>query len=118
MGRKASLSVAQRTQVVALSKMKLSKRQITKTCKVSKTAVQNAINKFKKEGTFADKKRTGRPSEKRLMMKVVTRSSMTSAEKIRSQLQEDVELVQGLFNVVCLPIWTQTPQTSSKATSH
>ena len=60
MGKKASLSVAQRAQVVALSKMKLSERHIVKTCKENKTAVRNAIKKFKKKkSTFADKKRTG-----------------------------------------------------------
>ena len=93
MGKKASLSVAQRAQIVALSKMKLSVRQIGNKLKVSKTAVHYAIQKFKNEGTFADKKRTGRPKifsprDKRLMRKIVTRSPMTSGEKIRSQLQE------------------------------
>ena len=93
MGKKASLSVAQRAQIVAFSKMKLSERQIGNKLKVSKTAVHNAIQKFKNEGTFADKKRTGRPKifsprDKRLMRKIVTRSPMTSGEKIRSQLQE------------------------------
>ena len=93
MGKKASLSVAQRAQSVAFSKMKLSERQIGNKLKVSKTAVHNAIQKFKNEGTFADKKRTGRPKifsprDKRLMRKIVTRLPMTSGEKIRSQLQE------------------------------
>ena len=59
MGKKASLSVAQGAQVVPLSNMKLSERQIAKTCKVSRAAERNAIKKFKKEGTFAGKKRTG-----------------------------------------------------------
>ena len=47
MGKKASLSVAQRAQIVAFSKMKLSERQIGNKLKVSKTAVHNAIQKFK-----------------------------------------------------------------------
>ena len=64
--------------------MKLSEHQIVKTCEKSKTAVHNAMKKFEKEGTFADKTRTGRPEifssrEKRLMREVVTRSPMTSA---------------------------------------
>ena len=92
MGNKASLSVAQRAQdVAALSKMKLSERQIAKTRKVSKTAVHNATNKLKKEATFANKQITGRPrifsnKEKRLIRKVVT--PMTSTEKNRFQLLE------------------------------
>ena len=93
MSKKASLSVAQRAQIVACSKMKLSERQIGNKLKASKTAVHNAIQKFKNEGTLADKKKTGRPKifslrDKRLMRKIVTRSPMTSGEKIRSQLQE------------------------------
>ena len=39
MGKNASLSIAQRAQIVALSKMKLSERQTGKTLKVSNTAV-------------------------------------------------------------------------------
>ena len=49
MGKKASLSVTQRAQVVTLSKMKPSKRHIVKTCKENKIAVQNAIKKFEKK---------------------------------------------------------------------
>ena len=62
MDKKSSFSIAQRAQIVALSKMKLSECQIGKRLKVSKTAaVHNAIEKLKNEGTFADRKRTGRP---------------------------------------------------------
>ena len=73
--------------------MKLSECQIGKKLKVSKTAVHNAIEKFKNEGTFADMKRTGCPKifsnlDKRLMRKIVTCSPMTFAEEIQSQLQE------------------------------
>ena len=72
--------------------MKLSERQIGKKLRVSKTAVHNAIEKFKNEVTFADRKRTGRPKifsnrGKRLMRKIVTRSPMACGEKILSQLQ-------------------------------
>ena len=63
--------------------MKLSERQIIKTCKENKITVHYAIKKFKKEGTFAGKKRTRRPRifssrEKRLMRGEVTRYTMTS----------------------------------------
>ena len=54
MDKKASLSVTQRAQIVAFSKMKLSECQIVKTSKENKTAVHNAIKKFKTEGTLAD----------------------------------------------------------------
>ena len=77
MAKKVSLSAAQRAQIVALSKMKLSKRQIGKKLKVSKTAVHNATEKFKNEEIFADMKRAGRPKifgnqDKRSMRKTVT----------------------------------------------
>ena len=42
MGKKASLRVTQRAQVVALSNSKLSERQIIKTCEENETAVHNA----------------------------------------------------------------------------
>ena len=77
MCKKASLSIAQKAQIVALSKMKLSERQIDKKLKISKTAVHSAIEKFKNEVTFADRKRTGRPKifrnrDKRLIRNIVT----------------------------------------------
>ena len=91
--KKSCPSIAQRAQIVALTKMKLSERKNGKKLKVSKTAVHKAIEKFKNEGSFADRKRTGRPNifskrDKRLMRKIVTCSPLTSGEKIRSQLQE------------------------------
>ena len=49
MGKKPSLSVTQRTQFVALSKMKLSEHRNVKACKENKTAVHDAIKKFKKK---------------------------------------------------------------------
>ena len=59
--------------------------------KVSKTAVHNAITKYQNEGIFTDRKRSGRPKvtsprEDRLMHKVVTRSPMSSSEKIQAKL--------------------------------
>ena len=97
MGKKTSLSVTQRAQMVAFSKMKLSERQIGNKLKVSKTAVHNAIQKFKNEGTFADKKRTVcpkifSPRDKRLMRKIVTRSPRLLEKKFDlSYRKEDVK---------------------------
>ena len=91
--KKAFLSITQRAQIVALIKIKLYQRQIGEMLKVSKTAVHNAIEKFKNEGTFADRKRTGHHKilsnrNKRLMRKIITCAPITSGEKIRSRLQE------------------------------
>ena len=49
MGKKAALSSEKRAQIVRLSTMKLSEREISRQMKVSKTAVHNAIEKFRKE---------------------------------------------------------------------
>ena len=57
MGKKASLSVTQKAQVVALSKMKLCERHIAKTCKENKTAVHNAIKKFENKRNFCGKEK-------------------------------------------------------------
>ena len=105
MCKKASLSIAQKAQIVALSKMKLSERQIDKKLKISKTAVYNVIEKFKNEVTFADRKRTERSKifsnrDNRLMRNTVIGKSMTSGEKILSQLQKrgcivSTRIVQG-----------------------
>ena len=60
MDKKASLRVTQRAQVVALSKMKLTERQIVKKCKENKAVVHNAIKKYskKKELLRQEKNRT------------------------------------------------------------
>ena len=61
MGKKASLSVTQRAQVVALSKIKLSERQIIKMCKENKTAVHNAIKNSKKKKLLQIRKKQDIP---------------------------------------------------------
>ena len=61
MGRKSSLSLAQRVQIVTLHQEGYSERMISERTQVSKTAVHNAVVKFNTDGTFHDKKRCGRP---------------------------------------------------------
>ena len=61
MGRKASLSEAQRAQIVLLHDEGYSERQISLRMGCSKTAVNNAIRKFENDGRYSDKKRSGRP---------------------------------------------------------
>ena len=56
MGKKQSLSTEERTQIVNLKNLTFSIRQIAKNEKVSKTAVHNAIMKYRNEGVFIDKK--------------------------------------------------------------
>ena len=52
MGKKPAINVEKRAQIVSLSTIKLSEREISRQIKVSKTDVQNAIRKFQNEGTF------------------------------------------------------------------
>ena len=93
MGKKAALSSEKRAQIVSLSTMKLSEREISRQMKVSKTAVHNAIEKFRKENTFKDSKRSGRPRisssrDDRFIRKVVSQSPMSSAKKIQAGMAE------------------------------
>ena len=91
MGKKSSLSSEKRAQLVTLSNLNFSVREIARKMKVSKTAVHNAIAKYQNKGIFTDRKRSSRPKvtsrrEDRLMHKVVTRSPMSSSEKIQAKL--------------------------------
>ena len=60
-GKKKSLNEVQRAQIVALHGQNLSERQISAQMGCSKTAVHQAIAKYQQDGSYADKKRTGRP---------------------------------------------------------
>ena len=51
MGKKATLSKVERVQIVILSKERLSEREISKRISCSKTAVHQAIIKFKNFGS-------------------------------------------------------------------
>ena len=61
MGKKPSLSSEKRAQIVTLSNLNFSVREIARKVKVSQTAVHNAITKYQNEGIFADRKRSCRP---------------------------------------------------------
>ena len=57
----------------------------------SKTAVHQAIAKYEQDGSYTDKKRTGRPRvttarEDNVMRKIVVRSPTSSMKKIRAEL--------------------------------
>ena len=91
MGKKPSLSSEKRAQIVTLSKLNFSVREIARKVKVSKTAMHNAITKYQNEDIFTDRKRSGRPKvtsrrEDRHMHKVVTRSLVSFSIKIQAKL--------------------------------
>jgi transposase len=91
MGKKASLNETQRAQIVILCKEGQSERQISEKLSVSKTAVHQAIMKFKKSGLYCDQKRSGRPRkttmrDDHLIRRIAVRSPMSSCKKIRSAL--------------------------------
>ena len=92
MGTKPVISAEKRTQIVCLSTLKLSEREISKQMKVSKTAVNNAIKKFQNEGTFKDSKRSGCPRissirDNRVIRKVVSQFLL---KKYRLEWQKEV----------------------------
>ncbi|KAG1664956.1 putative glycosyltransferase STELLO1 [Nymphon striatum] len=93
MGRKKSLSEVQRGQIVALHNEGLSERKIAAKLKVSKTAVHQSIKKFKQYGSYKDLHRSGRPRKTTirddcLMKRIVTRSPLSSINKVRAALLE------------------------------
>ena len=57
----------------------------------SKTAVHQAIAKYRQDGSYTDKKRTGRPRvttarEDNVMRRIVVMSSTSSMKKIRAEM--------------------------------
>ena len=91
MGKKKSLSEVQRAQIIALHGQNLSERQISAQMGCSKTAVHQAIAKYQQNGSYTDKKRTGRPrvttaQEDNVMRRIVVRSATSSMKKIRAEL--------------------------------
>ena len=91
MGRKTALSEVERAQIVILHKEGLSEREITKRISRSKTAVHQAIMRFKNFGSYKDKKRSGRsrkttPRDDHLIRRIVVKSPTASCKNIRSAL--------------------------------
>ena len=61
MGEKRSLSEAQRAQIAILRQEGYTEPAISERLAVSKTAVHQAVVKFKNCGSYSDCKRSGRP---------------------------------------------------------
>ena len=59
MGKKPAISLEKRAQIVSLSTIKLSEREISRQMKVTKTTVHKAIKEFQNEATFQSSKRSG-----------------------------------------------------------
>ena len=90
MGRKSSLTEVQRARIVLLNQEGYSERQISKAEKCSKTAVHNALAKFKHSGSYSDKI-SGRPRkttarDDRLIRRVAVHSPRSSSKKMHSAL--------------------------------
>ena len=91
MGKKKSLSEVHRAQIVALHGQNLSERLISAQIGCSKTAVHQAIAKYQEDGSYTDRKRSGRPRvstarEDNLMRRIVMRSPTSSMKKIKAEL--------------------------------
>jgi len=93
MGKKRSLSEAQRAQIVILREEGCTERAISERLAVSKTAVHQAVVKFKNCGPYSDCKRSGRPRKTTrrhdiLIKRCVAKFPTCSAKKIRAELEE------------------------------
>ena len=91
MGKNVPLSEVERAQIVALHKEGHSEQLISQKMKKSKTAVHNAMAKFRNTGTYTTAKKSGRPRkttprDDHAIRRIVVRSPMSSASKIRSSL--------------------------------
>ena len=91
MGKKKSLSEVQRVQMVTLHGQNLSKRQImSPQIGCSKTRVNQSIYKYQNEGSYTDRKKTGRPRttarEENLTKRIVMRSATSLMKKIGAEL--------------------------------
>jgi len=93
MGKKRSLSEAQRAQIVILRQEGYTERPRSERLAVSKTAVHQAVVKFKNCGSYSDCKRSGRPRKTTrrddiLIKRCVVKSPACSAKTIRAELGE------------------------------
>ena len=85
------LSEVQRAQIAALHKEGYSERSISEKMKCSKSAVHNAVVKFKNTGCYSTRKKFGRPRkttprDDAIIHKIAVHSPLSSADKIRSVL--------------------------------
>ena len=92
MGKKRSLSEAQRAQIVILRQEGYTERAISERLAVSKTPVHQAVVKFKNCVSYSDCKRSGRPRKTTqrdyiLIKRCVVKSPTCSAKNIRAELQ-------------------------------
>jgi len=90
---KWSLSQAQWAQIVILHQEGYNERAISECLAVSKTAVYQAVVKFKNCGFYSDCKRSGRPRKTTwrddiLIKRCVVKSPTCSAKKIRAEIGE------------------------------
>ena len=90
---KWSLFQAQWAQIVILRQEGYNERAISECLAVSKTAVYQAVVKFKNCGSYSDCKRSGRPRKTTwrddiLIKRCVVKSPTCSAKKIRAEIGE------------------------------
>jgi len=91
MGKKGSLSVLGRSKIVTLHEEEYSERHISEKVKFSKTAIHQAVVKFKTFGSFqdlrwADRFKVTSQRGQHMIKKMVVRSPTTSSKNIRSDL--------------------------------
>jgi len=84
-GQKRGFSVVERSKIVALHDERCSERSLSEKQKFSKTAVHQAMARFKTFGSFQELSRAGRPKvtsqRDEHIIKMVERSPTTSSKK-------------------------------------
>ena len=87
MGKKKSLSDVQRARIIALHGQILSELQIFPQMRNSRAAMHQEIAKCQQDGSYTDKKKTGRPQiataqEDHIMRRIVMKSPTSSMKEI------------------------------------
>lgn len=95
MGKSNQISKEKRAQIVILSQAGSSQRKIAQFVGVSKTTVQYTLQRYAETGSYADRKRSGRPkkttsSDDRRIQVISKRSRMKTVPDIRAEINESL----------------------------
>ena len=102
MGKKKSLSNVQRARIIALHGQILSELQIFPQMRNSRAAMHQEIAKCQQDGSYTDKKKTGRPRiatarEDHIMRRIVMKSPTSSMKEIKTDLLRRSRPVSLMF---------------------
>lgn len=95
MAKSAQISLAKRSQIVILQKAGHSQRSIAKLVNVSRFGVSTTLKRFEETGSYADRKRSGRPKKTtpatdRLIQRMSKRDRFKSVPNIRAEMNKSL----------------------------